>query len=87
MQITFRPPTFTCSQMTEPENGKCEFSVSSKLIDMHIISLCAWKKHILHGRYADLTFLFKIMDFLLKNPNRHCTCPALSITSQAHGKT
>ena len=24
------------------------------------------KKHILHGRYADLTFLFKIMDFLLK---------------------
>ena len=29
------------------------------------------KKHILHGRYADLTFLFKIMDFLLNNANRH----------------
>ena len=28
---------YVCSQMTEPENGKCEFSVSSKLIDMHII--------------------------------------------------
>ena len=25
--------------MTEPENGKCEFSVSTKLIDMHIIIL------------------------------------------------
>ena len=45
------------------------------------------EKHILHGRYADLTFLLKIMDFLLKNPNGQCTCPALSITSQAHGKT
>ena len=52
---------------------------------MHII--CAWKKHMLHSRYADLTFLFKITDFLLKNPNRHCTCPALSITSQANWKT
>ena len=45
------------------------------------------KKHILHGRYADLTFLFKIMDFHLKNPNGHCTCSTLSITSQAHWKT
>ena len=28
------------------------------------------KKHILHGRYADLTFLFKIMDFLQKKTLR-----------------
>ena len=28
--------TVTFSQMIEPENGKCKFSVSSKLIDMHI---------------------------------------------------
>ena len=58
-------------QSDEPENGKCKFSVSSKLIDMYKLTCILYnyvlgKKHILHGRYADLTFLFKIMDFLLK---------------------
>ena len=49
--------------------------------------MCLEKTSVAYSRYADLTFLFRITDFPLKNPNIHCTCPALSITSQSHWKT